>query len=515
MLIVVYAVCILSATQIFGQTSTLRYVETSKPDILNPIEGSRDIVGVRIMELVYRGLVAKNRKGDWEAEIAKEVPSFIPGLSEIIVELDPGLKWPDGASLTAHDVAFSFNVYKDPDNSYGNINILEVFDKVEAVNNSTVRFVLNYSTSRAISRMGFSLMPQHMLKNTFIDPSLRYNEKPMGSGPYKINRSEDDGMEFELNPHYPRSKPSIDKIELMLNPDEDIHKAFLISGSIDLDPVVRPHDIPAIVANTRTGLEPYDSNEWFGFAFNCQNEFLRFKEIRQALTYLFDRKDALDAHFLNKGSLISGPYTLSSFGYNPDVELYRYNPNKGDEILKSLGFVDSQGDGKRDLNGKPMVFKMVLDKSMRQENKNVCAAFREQMAEFDIEIRIDWKDHKTWQEEIFFNRNYDITFMGWKFDDGSNIYPLFSSAEMLAGQYNVVQFSHDEVDNLLNEFRMSTDNTERTEISKRLHVVLREESPYLFLWSLQYNAGIRLNRIRKILIDPFNFFGFINTWRMQ
>ena len=497
---------------------TLKYIETDKPDLLNPIDGSKNVIGVRLLELVFRGLITQDRNGEWMADLAAEMPTFQIGKNEIIVRLREGVNWPDGVPLTAHDVAFSFDIYMDPRNSYGNRNILEIFSDVQVIDEQTVRFGLNQSDARAIARIGYQVMPKHLLSSTFLSPRLGFNRRPMGAGPFSmigIDEDKNNLMVFERNAHFHGKRPAIERVELSINADENMHRSLLLGDFVSLDPAIRPQDIPQINADAATSIRPYDSKTWFGFAFNCTNEFLRFKEVRQALTYLFDRDDALKATFLNQGDLVSGPYTISSFCYNPEIEPYPYKPERGKELLKQAGFVDTDGDKILDYNGRPMRFRMVLSKQMSQENKDVCANMAQQLgAHGQVQIDMDWQEENVWEKRVFYDRDFDITFVSWKFDEGSNIYPLFSRNERLPGRYNIVQFSHDRVENYLMGFRQNTDDSKRTEIGQRLHQILHEEAPYMFLWTLDYNAAYRTSEISSINIDPFYFFRTIETWEM-
>ena len=82
-----------------------------------------------------------------------------------------------------------------------------------------------------------------------------------------------------------------------------------MSDFIQLDPVVSPMDFATLEASAEVDLMPYDSKQWFGFAYNCKKGILRFKEVRQAFTYIFERQQALNANFGGSGYLISGPFT--------------------------------------------------------------------------------------------------------------------------------------------------------------------------------------------------------------
>jgi len=499
--------------EVFAQE--LKYIEVDKPELLNPVAGGRDVIGVRIVELLFRGLVSQNKDGEWIAEMAEAIPDFQPGQQELVVKLRDGIHWPDGRSITAHDVAFSFSVYIDPKNGYGNREILEIFDSVEAVDDQTVRFVLARSDRQAISRLGFYLMPKHLLPGSFIPETHGFNQSPIGSGPYMIEEADLNSIRFKLNEHFYKQSPSIEQIHLIVNPADNIHTTMLFSGLVDLDPVVSPMDIPQFLANHQTDLVPYDSKQWFGFAYNCRNSILQFKEVRQAFTYIFKRREALAANFAGRGDLISGPYTNTSQFYNPEIMPYPPDEIKGSSMLDELGIIDEDGDNWREYNKEKVSLRMVLNKQLTDANKNVCQNFAQQLRAQGIEVQVIFQDYNTWYETVFFHHDYDITFISWKFDEASNIYPLFHRSQQEAGLYNITLFQNAEVDKLLENFRYTTDSAERTTLGQQLHQVLSEESPYTFLWTLEYNAGKRSDRIAKINIDPFYFFRTIDTWEMR
>lgn len=492
----------------------LKYIEVERPDVLTPVVAERTPIGVRIIELLFEGLISKDHTGEWVAEIATEVPEHQPGSTEFLVHIKEDARWPDGRNITANDVVFSLEVYSDENNNYTNRNILDLFERAEVVDKKTVRFVLKRSDRRAVARTSFHLMPKHLLPGTYIPESHGYSQRPMGAGPYKVVKSEETTMRLTTNDNYHKQPPSIHDIELIVNPVEDVHLTMLLSGLVNLDPVVRPQDVSIIMANTNTDPRPYDSNTWFGFAYNCRNKFLRFKEVRQALTYLFDREESLRAEYGNYGSVISGPYTFSSPYFNTDVTPRSFDEIEGERLLEKVGLVDTDGDGIRDFQGEKMSLHMVLRKNMSQSDKNVCANFIQQLSAKGIEVIVDWQESAVWYEQIFFRREYDITFIAWKFDEANNIYPLFSRTQMLPGLLNFTLFEHDRVEDLLTRFRTTSDDSERTEVGRHLHEVLNEEAPYTFLWTLQFNAGYRMDSIKRINIDPFYFFRTIDAWEM-
>ena len=83
------------------------------------------------------------------------------------------------------------------------------------------------------------------------------------------------------------------------------------------------------------------------------------------------------------------------------------------------------------------------------------------------------------------------------------------------GLYNIVQFDHDEVQEQLDRFRKTGDDSKRVEIGKSLHQLLHEETPYTFLWTLERSAAYRADNIRRIYLDNFYFFTHIDQWELE
>lgn len=494
----------------------LRYVETTRPELLNPVDGARNVVGMRLLALVYRGLVGQDEDGEWIPELASSLPTYDEDEKSLTFKMRPGLQWPGGQPVVSKDVVHSYQVYVDERSLYGNANLFEVIDTVEAVDEMTVRFKLRSGYERALSRTGFFVMPTQLIgEDTVIGPDSRINAEPQGGGPFVPTDLDDNRVGLDRNPYYHGRVPQIERVELTVNPDDNVHLQLLMAGFVDLDPVVRPHDLPQLETAVDVQVRPYSSQSWYGFAYNCSAGVLQLREVRQAFSIAFNRRDALDANYLGRGTLVSGPFTNASFCYNPGVKPYPYNPEMAGTVLDELGLLDADRDGWREFENEPIVLQMVLSKAMSQANKNVCEDFAKQLGAHRIKVDVNYQDERVWYEKVFIDRAYDITFVSWKFDDASNIFPLFSETQREPGLYNIVQFSHAEVETYLERFRATEDDAERASVGKRLHELLRRECPYTFLWTLDHSSAYRTDTLKRIRIQPFFFFSYIDEWELE
>lgn len=493
----------------------LTYIEKDKPDVLHPVKAERSLSGMRIMELVFRGLLSRDKTGDPIPLLATDVPQLVQDGKELTVTLREDLKWPDSRPLTATDVQFSYEVFKEPANEYINVNILDIFDGVEVRDPLTVIFRLKKSQNTAVYRLQFPIVPKHLLRRPRYKKGHGYSRQPMGAGPFKIVEVADHFIRFDKNDNYVGSVPSIEGVTVKFNKLDDNHYHQLETGEVHLDPEVPPGKISILEASADIELKPYNSNRWYGFAYNTTRPVVELKEVRQAFSYGFNRAEELTANFSNKGALISGPYTQSSFCYNDTVKPRDYDLDRAKSLLDAASVSYLPGDDLRKYNGAKVKLTMVLSRDLDEVNKRVCASFAQQLEkDLNIKVVVDWLDPKSWEEKVFYDHDFDITFVNWVFDDASNVYSLFSKKHTNPGGNNITQFDDAQVERQLEIFRNSPDPEFRKEAGKKLHARLRELAPYTFLWTIENYAAYRNDRLGHIEIDPFTFFRNIEAWKL-
>ncbi|MDL2206580.1 ABC transporter substrate-binding protein [Eubacteriales bacterium OttesenSCG-928-N13] len=132
-------------------------------------------------------------KGEQFGEVAEGFPESNEDFTEHIVKIRQGIKWSDGETLDAHDVAFTFNMIKDNpginQSSYANA----VFASVEAVDDYTVKFVTTESFPRLSMRFGvtiwgndYRIVPEHIY-SALEDVTTFKDSAPVVAGPYTVS----------------------------------------------------------------------------------------------------------------------------------------------------------------------------------------------------------------------------------------------------------------------------------------------------------------------------------------
>jgi peptide/nickel transport system substrate-binding protein len=504
---------------IAGAQGTLRYIENEMPRSFDPVTSGGEAIGARLTTLIFSGLYTYNPQYNPMPDIAKGFPVIV-GDNLVEVEMHDNLVWHDGTPIRSADVQRTATIYRHPNSNYPNIAQFERIQSVDPVPNSNrVKFRMNTSgmaPEQLAAQLRFALLPQHAIKGTggltLENPFCQY---PTGSGAFQYVSSSPNEIKLSKNQsYYKKGAPMLEGVTMTVNQADNLHAPLGIGGVIDLDPVVRPVDVGLLQSAANVSVIPYSSPSWSGIAFRFTNEFLQFRGVRQALTYAFNRQAALDAHYNGQGQLISGPFPVNSAYYDYQILPFDYDQQRAKQLLMDAGFVDS-GNGMLSYNGKPFELNMVLSQATPTDDKTACADFAQQLQNIGVKVNVSYLQNNVYKEKVFRNHEFDMTFVTWKFDEASNIAPLFSTAHMSPGRFNFIEYENGNIESFLYQFDAQTDQQQKKAIGNQLHKTLNDECPYLFLWTTNSNfmhSTKLMSRTGILNVHPIFFFSFVNDW---
>ena len=151
-----------------------------------------------VNSLVFSGLTKINGEREIVADLAKSW-DISSDKKTYTFTLKDNLKWQDGKPLSANDIAFTIGLVQNPDTRSplaANWNGV----KYEVVNDNTIRFILPSSYGNFLSNTTTGILPKHKLDK--VKPSNirsnEFNQKPIGSGPYKLDLLEVDSSSITL-----------------------------------------------------------------------------------------------------------------------------------------------------------------------------------------------------------------------------------------------------------------------------------------------------------------------------
>lgn len=269
------------------------------------------------------------------------------------LDLRSGVKFHNGEEFDADDVVYTLNFVSDPANkstAQQNVNWIE---KAEKVDKLKVRIKTKKPFPAAIEYLAGPI-PMHPNEYYAQVGPKGMNEKPVGTGPYKVTEHViGKTIRLEANKAYwdgaPKGNAKIDKIEVRMIPDRQTQVAEMLAGGLDLImnvPVEQAEQLRAAPhLAVQSGLTMRIVFLLFNAGENAPMPELKDIRVRRAIAHAID-KDTMAKQLVGEGSqVIHSVCFPSQFGCTDEgVARYAYDPAKAKALLAEAGVKDLQID---------------------------------------------------------------------------------------------------------------------------------------------------------------------------
>jgi peptide/nickel transport system substrate-binding protein len=339
---------------------------------------------------VYEGLVKVDSSGKIVPLLAKSW-TVSPDGKTYDFQLQPGVKFSNGAPFTAADVKFSLDRVKTD----WTISIkaeMDVVDHVDVVSPTDARVVLKTPSNNWLfnmtTRVGAMFNPTGVadLANT-----------PIGTGPYVVaSRRRGDSITLRENAAYWGHKPAYSTVYLKYIADPTALNNALLSNGIDvISTITAPDSIPQFQNDNRFDVIQGTTNSEVTLAFNNAKAPLNDVRVRQALTYAIDRKALLDTAGAGYGTLIGSMVPPTDPWYQDLSKVYPFDPARAKALLAQAGQTN-------------------LSLRLRIPNLpyavSAAQVVASQLADVGVKVSIEPLDFPAvWLKQVFTDHDYDLS----------------------------------------------------------------------------------------------------------
>jgi peptide/nickel transport system substrate-binding protein len=378
------------------------------------------------------------------------------------VRLREDVRWHDGVPVTAQDVAFSLELWKDPDVGwYAGAPVASV----EVLDGHTVRFTLERPGDWPLQ--GWEVfLPRHLLEALPRDEFFTWDfwRQPVGNGPFRYVRHVPGVMiEFEANPDYVGGRPGVDRLVLRLS--SALPLTELLSGRVDVAPI-SPLDALKLAGDPRFRLRFSASSTAVWLFWNLRRPPFDDPAVRRALTHAVDRRALHGALGYPEGlPLTDGIYDWCAFYREELAEPVPYDPVEAVRLLEVAGWADADGGGVRVRDGRPLRFELVLEDRYLPAG----VVLQDQLRRIGAAVTL------TSVEQSIVNRR----FLAGDFDAAI---PRRSGLMETFGEGSPFGYENPRVAELLRARRTAVEDAEREAIGRELGEITRAELPALFLF---------------------------------
>ncbi len=442
----------------------------------------------------------------------------------ISFEMDPNARWHDGQPVTSHDVAFTFDLYRDPVINSDEEDDLRSIQSVRARDDRTVVFTYlrPYPEQFYDATFHMRIHPAHLL-DTIPRASLASHpitRNPTGNGPYRFSRWDaNQTVELVADPTFFLGVPGPARIILQVVPNQNTILTRLIAGESDFAVFIPPPLVPRLDEATHINKVGYPStvNMFVAFNFNDRTDptkphaLFRHRYIREAISLAIDRDAIAQATFGDGGAVPSGPTNQASPLWNLDIPKIRFDTARARELLAAEGWGDSDGDGIIDRGGRPLTFELIVPSSSMPRRQGAIIMER-QLRQIGIDMRIREVEMTSHSDQTQAGR-FDASYMGFSQDPK----PLNSLVGLWGsdGANNYGQYTNPRFDSLLAATASGTDadQTRRTWIGAL--GVIQSDWPAVWMVAPSIVSAVHI-RFENVVVRPDQNWGAtIWRWRVR
>ncbi|MBO7675123.1 MAG: hypothetical protein J6S63_08955 [Atopobiaceae bacterium] len=412
---------------------------------------------------VYDGLVKPDTAGNLVPAVAKDF-SMSPDGTVYSFTLRDGVKFHNGAAVTAEDVRYSIERYRDYTAGGSLVSAFAAVDHVQVVDDAHVDVVLKEPDTDFLAYCTIGITPAAVAD---------LDADPVGCGPYKFSsRSPLEKVVLEKFDDYwdAEGAAHIPTVVFKITTNTDSIGMELAAGSLDLFYRLPETQLAQLPDGAFT---VYEGGMNLVQALYVNNAVPPFDDVRvrQALAYAIDPQQIMDYVSGGKGTEVgSSMYPAFAKYFVPELnDVYNQDLDKARALLEEAGHKDGFAFTIQVSNAHP-------------QHIETAQVLKEQLSAIGVSANIQQIEWSSWLSDVYTNKEYEGTVVGV---DASalNAPSMLSRFASDAGN-NFVNFSSPAYDEAYARARAAINDDEKTELYKECERILAEECACVYIQDL-------------------------------
>lgn len=402
---------------------------------------------------VFEGLVKPDKDGNLVPAVAESLPVISADAKTYTVKLRSGLKFHNGANVTAEDVKYSL------DTAVGlKIAGLANISAVEVVDPTSVKITLKAADNNFTPYLTMAIVPKDYKDQ---------NTKPVGTGPFSfVSFTPQQSLVLKKNATYwQKDLPHLDQVTYKFFSDTNALLLGLQGGSVD---------VTSVDNNTSkqvgSNFKIVQANSNAVQQLNLNNSVKPFDNIkvRQALSYAIDPDEIMNTVNFGKGTRVGTPVIPGLKAYFDDslTNAYKKDTAKAKQLLSEAGF--------------PNGFNLTISvPSNYQVHVDTATVIVNQLKTIGVNAQISLVDFPTWLSKVYTGREYQATIISV---DGSNLSPQsFLSRYVSTATNNFFNYKSAEFDALYAKAVNETDKAKQIDLFKQTQQQISKDAANIYI----------------------------------
>lgn len=427
-----------------------------EPPGLDPTSGAAAAIDEIVYANLFEGLTRIEEDGSVSPLLAESWTVSENG-RVYDFKLREGVRFHDGTSFDAGDVVFTLNRARAPGSTNAQRPIFELIERVDAAGPYAVRVTLKEALGAFPTYLGWGdaviVAPESAATNA---------GNPVGTGPFKFQRwRKGASVTLVRNGDYWGEPPALDLINFIFIPDPTAAFAALMAGDVDGFPnYPAAENLGLIERDDRFKIVTGTGEGEMLLAINNGKPPFDDIRVRRALNHAIDKRAVIDAGLFGYGEPIGSHFPPHNPAYEDLTGLYPYDPEEARRLLADAGYQDGI---RTTLTLPPPAY--------ARRGGEVIAAQLEAVG-IKVDIRnIEWAQ---WLDQVFANKNYDLTIV-------SHTEPL--DIDIYARDDYYFQYHSDAFNKVIAELRGENDPARRNALLKEAQEIIAKDAVNVFIAS--------------------------------
>ena len=417
-----------------------------------------------------------------------------PNDTTYVISLRKGVKFHNGEELTAEDVKYTFTRVMDPATKSPRANNLTdaiaSADQIEAPDKYTVKITVKSPFAPFLERLTNGAL-QILNKKAVDAAGADYAHKPVGTGPFKyVEWKTGEYVKVVRNDDYWDDKAKLDAVTFRPIPDANTRMAEVESGGVDYLMQIPAEDIDRYKKDSKFEVQIVDAINIGYLAHNMQKAPLNDPNLRKAINYAINKQEIVETIYNGTGTVAISPLNPSNWAHNPNVEPYKYDPNKAKELLKQSGY-----------KGEPIEVAFNQATELPKVAERIQAQVKENLGINLVLKPMEWGAFLTY---IRGGDAHQMFLLGWNgnADPDGILFPLFHSKNFGAAG-NRAFYKNEKVDDLLLKAQTTIKQDDRKAMYFEAQDIILKDAPWLPLRH-GINSAALAKKVQGFKIHPLN-----------
>jgi peptide/nickel transport system substrate-binding protein len=442
--------------------------------------------------------------------------TWAPDSMSIAFSLDPRARWHDGTPVTAQDVKFSLDLFKNPKVGSPTATLVSNIDSISVRDSLTPVAWFHKRKPEQFYDLAYQvmIMPKHVYdtippEQLHTSPAAR---KLVGSGPFRFV-SWQPGTRIELiadTANY-RGRPNLDRV-IMTPEDAATGATQVLAGQADFMAAFPVDQVPKLDSSTiaRPMVDPQLAYVFMAMnphapKSKAPNPVFADIRVRRALSMAVDREAMLENVFGKDGRLAHGPFPMTVAFADSTLHVPPFDTTAAKALLDSTGW-RAGANGMRAKNGQPLRFSLLVPSSSLFRRR-YGVLMQEQFRRIGAQVDLDVVDNPTLirREQ---DHDWDAVLQSPGIDPGvTGTSQFWGTGGIGPNGQNFIPYSNPKVDALLDSASTSFDPAKSRAASSRAFQTIIDDVPGIWLYDVTFYYAVN----RRITIPPMT----ISDWWMN